>query len=162
MSDQVLKLIPADKNFIPYRDAAEKARVLMESFFPDGEQAEVAFSEVVKFIDGGQNLERIKCPVCNMVTEMDPFKENDAGMTWWYELNDTLATHPDTDDLSIRMPCCHEQVLLQSIDFYGAVGFSKFELCIWNPNTGSGVNASQLEILENLLGCRLQQIWAHY
>ncbi len=34
MSDQVLKLIPNDKNYLPDREAAEKARIMLEEFFP--------------------------------------------------------------------------------------------------------------------------------
>ena len=96
MSDQVLKLIPEDKNFLPDKDMAEKARVVLEDYFPDGEQAEIEFSDTVKFIDGGENLERITCPLCNKTTEINPFQENDIGAAWWYELDETLSGNPDS------------------------------------------------------------------
>lgn len=104
MSDQVLKLIPADKNFLPDKEAAEKARALLEDFFPDGEQADIEFSASIRFIDGGQSLERITCPLCNKSTEINPFQKNDVGTAWWYELDETLSGNPDLNALQVK---CH-------------------------------------------------------
>lgn len=162
MSDQVLKLIPEDKNFLPDKDMAEKARVVLEDYFPDGEQAEIEFSDTVKFIDGGENLERITCPLCNKTTEINPFQENDIGAAWWYELDETLSGNPDLNALQVKMPCCGQLSEIQDIDFSGAAGFSKFELCIWNPYSENGISEEQLSDLEKFLGCKLKQIWAQY
>ena len=162
MSDQVLKLIPEDKNFLPDREPAEKARTLLEDFFPDGEQAEIAFSDSVKFIDGGENLERITCALCNKTTEINPFQENDVGAAWWYALDATLSGMPDLNSLEVKMPCCGQLNKVQDIDFAGAAGFSKFELCIWNPHSANGISEAQVSELQKLLNCKLKQIWAHY
>jgi len=162
MSDQVLKLIPEDKDFLPDQGSAEKARELLENFFPDGEQAEVEFSESLKFIDGGSNLEKITCSMCNETTDINPFQENDLGTTWWYELDDVLASSPDLNTLSIKMPCCGASSPVQKVDFCGAAGFSKFELCIWNPYANNGISEAQVSKIESLLGCKIKQIWAHY
>jgi len=162
MSDQVLKLIPEDKNFLPDSEAAEKASALLEDFFPDGEQAEIEFSDSVKFIDGGENLERIICSFCNKTTEINSFQENDVGTAWWYEVDEILSGNPDLNTLEVKMPCCSQLSKIQDIDFSGAAGFSKFELCIWNPYSDNGISEEQLSELENLLGCKLRQIWAHY
>ena len=162
MSDQVLKLIPEDKDYLPSREAAESARVLLEEFFPDGEQAEAEFSESLKFIDGGASLERIRCPLCDKTTEINPFQENDVGTAWWYELDKTLSASPDLNALQVAMPCCKQSASIQYVDFSGAAGFSKFELCIWNPYAEKGISEEQVSKLEHLLGCKLKQIWAHY
>lgn len=162
MSDQVLKLIPEDKDFLPDKSSAEKARELLEDFFPDGEQTEVEFSESVRFIDSGENLERIACSLCNKTTEINPFQENDAGTAWWYGTDEALSGAPDLNMLNVKMPCCGHSSPVQDIDFCGAAGFSKFELCIWNPYAENGISEEQVSELENLLGCKLKQIWAHY
>ena len=162
MAAQVLKLIPEDKNYLPDRASAEKARALLEDFFPDGEQAEIAFSDSVKFIDGGENLERITCALCKKTIEINPFEENDVGTAWWYALDETLSGMPDLNSLDVKMPCCGQMNKIQDIDFAGAAGFSKFELWIWNPNSAIGISEEQVSKLEKLLGCKLKQIWAHY
>ena len=162
MSDQVLKLIPEDKDYLPDREAAETARTLLEDFFPDGEQAETEFSDSLKFIDGGASLEQVSCPLCKKTTEINPLQENDVGTEWWYELDKTLSDSPDLNALSVRMPCCGNSASIQDVDFSGAAGFSKFELCIWNPYAENGISEEQVSELENLLGCKLKQIWAHY
>lgn len=162
MSDQVLKLIPEDKDYLPDREAAEKARSLLESFFPDGEQAETEFSDSLRLIDGGSSLERVTCPLCNETTEINPYQENDAGTEWWYGLDKTLSDSPDLTALRVKMPCCQQAASVLEIDFSGAAGFSKFELCIWNPYAENGISEEQVSELEALLGCKLKKIWAHY
>ena len=162
MSDEVLKLIPKDKDYLPSFELAERARLFIEDCFPDGEQAEIELSETVKFIDSGGNLERIKCPICNETTEINPFQENDAGTSWWYALDEILSASPDLDSLKVKMPCCGKSDLLQSVDFMGFAGFSKFELCIWNPYADSNTLKEQVSQVEALLNCKLKLIWAKY
>ena len=162
MSDEVLKLIPEDKDFLPSIESAERARRFLEDCFPDGEQAEIELSETVQFIDSGENLERIKCPICSESTEINPFQENDAGTNWWYALDESLSLSPDLNSLNIIMPCCGKQALLQSVDFMGFAGFSKFELCIWNPYANSNTLNEQVSQVEDLLNCKLKIIWAKY
>ena len=156
MSDRVLKLIPEDKEFLPDENAAEEARELLEDFFPDGEQAELAFSDYVMFIDGGENQESVACSKCG---ENIDVSESD----WWFNLSDMLSSATtDTNLLDTEMPCCLKPSLIQEIGFGDAAGFSKFELCIWNPYPELGVSKNQLGMLESKLGCKLKQIWAHY
>jgi hypothetical protein len=162
MSDDVLKLIPEAREFLPPREAAEKARILLEDFFPDGEQAEVEFSETLQFRDGGQNIEKVRCPSCQKTTDIDPFRVNDIGTAWWYEFDDALSGATDLRKLSVKMPCCGKAASVQDIDFGNAADFSRFELCIWNPSAENGISAEQVAIIEELLGCKLKQIWAHY
>ncbi|ENM0969188.1 hypothetical protein AB6R08_004469 [Vibrio parahaemolyticus] len=162
MSDQVLKLVPKDKYFVPEINSAEKARELLEVFFPDGEQAEVEFSDSVKFIDSGSNLEKITCSLCCKSMEINPFQENDIGAEWWYELDETLSSSPDLQTLNVKMPCCGKYAAIQSVDFCGSASFSMFELCIWNPYSDDGISKVQLSELEGILGCELKQIWACY
>lgn len=160
MSDDVLKLIPEDQDFVPNREAAEHVRTLLEAFFPDGEQAEIEISDTLQFRDGGASLEKVVCPLCRKTTEINPFQENDVGSAWWYTLDETLADSPDLNTLEVAMPCCGATSPIQDIDFSGAAGFSKFELCIWNPC--ADISEGQVSELEDLLGCRLKRIWAHY
>jgi hypothetical protein len=64
MSDDVLKLIPADPHFVP-SDAAKKAAVAaLEKLLPEGERCRTEDFGRVTFIDQGENLESILCPAC--------------------------------------------------------------------------------------------------
>jgi len=159
MSEEVLKLIPEDKSYIPDEGQAEKARVLLEDFFPDGEQAEIQFSEHLMFIDGGENTVKVGCSIC--ATESD--LNDEVNTEWWCKLDaQTSPEDANIEAIEVAMPCCNKSTSIQNIDYFGSVGFAKFELCIWNPYADDGISDQQIKQLETLLGCKLKQVWAHY
>jgi hypothetical protein len=159
MSEEVLKLIPEDKNYIPDEGKAEEARVLLEDFFPDGEQAEIKYSDQLMFIDGGENTVKIGCPLCNSVNDLS----EDTNAEWWNKLDtQTSSDDANIETFEVEMPCCNKPTLIQKINYFGSAGFAKFELCIWNPYADDGISEQQIKQLESLLGCKLIEIWAHY
>ncbi|MGI9235560.1 MAG: hypothetical protein ACR2RD_18155 [Woeseiaceae bacterium] len=161
MSDDVLKIIPSDCQFVPDAGTHTKAVQLLESMLPDGEMCEVESFDNVEFIDAGSNLEAILCPACGDRFELDPFTEGDAGMTWWYKVQDSMMGIT-VEDLQTTMPCCNASIPFTTLSFDWAAGFARFELSIWNPNISRTLNEEELTKLERTLGCELRQVRAHY
>ena len=124
MSDHVLKLTPKDKNYLPDRDAAEKARLMLEGFFPYGEQAEISFSENLRFIDAGAYTEKFKCPLCTATTDIDPLSDNPI-RDWWWQLSEKLSEDLDINNFSVKMPCCENLAPILNIDFFNGGVFCK-------------------------------------
>lgn len=149
MSDSVLKLIPASPKCVPDHEALKVASHLLASFFPEAEEATFESTERVRFIDPGQNLERITCPVCG----------GEIDMAWWQKaMSAAYQTH--FSDLAIELPCCSATSSLNELQYDWPAGFARFVLEVRNPN--GGVQDTQLEQLEMILGCTLREIWAHY
>jgi hypothetical protein len=149
MSDTVLKLIPASPKCVPDDEALNVATHLLASFFPEAEEATFESAEQVRFIDPGQNLEEIMCPVCG----------DEIDMSWWQKaMSAAYQTH--FSDLSIRLPCCNATSSLNDLLYDSPAGFARFELIVRNPN--GRVEDAQLEQLEMVLGCTLREVWAHY
>jgi hypothetical protein len=64
MSDTILRVFPVDPEFVP--DPAAAARVVEDArqlFWGRWVDVETETSKEVVFVDNGQNLERIKCPL---------------------------------------------------------------------------------------------------
>lgn len=149
MSDNVLKLIPTSVQCAADSVALKKAVNVLASFFP--EAAEVGFesTEQVRFIDPGENLEKIFCPICS----------NEIDVEWWQEAMST-AHQRHFSDLSIELPCCGAASSLNDLIYHWPAGFARFVLTVRDPN--AGVDRRQLESLEAIVGCTLREIWAHY
>ena len=86
MSDDVLSLIPIDKEYVPSAAAREKAAALRQELLGDGEMCEAKVFDQLNFIDQGENCEAALCPPCGRRLEIDHSTENDPGLTWWLEM----------------------------------------------------------------------------
>jgi hypothetical protein len=161
MSDDVLKLIPADPHFMP-PDAAQKAAVAaLEKLLPEGERCRTEDFGPVTFIDQGENLESVLCPACGTKLSLYGTPESESNCNWWHSLVDELEDG-ELEGVSGPMPCCGSTVQLTSLQFHWPGGFARFELCIWNPGTGDNLTPSQVAEFEAILGCKLLQVRAHY
>jgi hypothetical protein len=157
MSDDVLKLIPADPHFLPAIGAQKVAISALEKLLPEGEMCEAEDYGYVTFIDPGENLEAILCPACDAQLKLYGTPEAAENYNWWHSIVDELADG-EFEGVSGEMPCCKKTVPLTSLKFNWPGGFARFELWIWNP--GIGENLTQE--FEAMLGCNLLQIRAHY
>ncbi len=161
MSDDVLKIIPADSRFIPSSNTHDRAVTLLEEMLPDGEMCEAKSFETLQFIDAGENHEAVICPACGARLALNSFQENDPAMDWWFETQDAMQNLP-IETIQTTMRCCNAVVPLTSVHFDWPAGFAHFELCIWNPNIDRNLNDSEMAKLEAVLGCKLRQVRAHY
>jgi len=149
VSTTILKLIPHAPDYLPIKTAQEKASTWLSSIFPDSSRIEVNSWDEVKFVDPGENFEHILCSFCNENLKLD----------WWHKVMD-LACEDDFKNLEVQVPCCHSIVSLNELDYVWAAGFARFVLEIFEPN--STLSSESLSLLEQLLECRLRQIWARY
>lgn len=166
MSDHMLKLIPAERGFVPKRSTHERAIRKLQEFTPDGEEVEVRVYPHLEFIDQGENLEAILCPACKRRLEIN-HSDDDPIDDWWYAVNDAADVHHGEDVFELnpravcRMPCCQAKVKFIDLEFDLPGGFSKFALTAFNPEIDD-LTATQLRELETILGCSLKVIWAYY
>jgi hypothetical protein len=149
MSENVLKLIPIWPHYVPNAAAVRTASNLLAQFFPEAEETASRLTDKVRFVDQGENWERVLCPVCG--SKLD---EN-----WWQEAVDTAYITGFTD-LYVDVPCCGARLSLNDLEYVWPAGFARFALEIRNPL--ADLNKEQLLALEQILGCGIRKVWAHY
>jgi hypothetical protein len=155
MSDHVLKVIPADRRYLPARETHAPALKLLQELAPG--EGEVRSSEKLMYIDAGEALEKIVCPRCR--SALDVYKEP---VSEWYSQIDEELTQNDVESLNVVTPCCNASVPFSELEFEDG-GIARFEIVIWNPDLPEyRVPASSMAELETVLGCSLKQVWAHY
>jgi hypothetical protein len=149
MSVDTLKLIPVLPEYVPGDAMLRRACDLLESFFPGAKKTSCETTAEVRFIDQGQNWERVICPVCE--TELEP--------QWWAQAMDR-AHQAGFADLRVNLPCCGAVSSLNDLQYELPAGFARVVLSVRDPDRD--IDDKQLETLENVLGCKLRKIWARY
>jgi hypothetical protein len=129
MSDHVLKIIPTDRRYVPAREVHERALKLLQELAPG--EGEIKASDKLMYIDAGEALERIVCPLCR--SALDRYKES---ISEWYSRIDEELTEKDVESLNVITPCCNASVPFQELGFEDG-GIARFELVIWNPDLRS-------------------------
>jgi hypothetical protein len=168
VSDTYLKLIPGDSSFVPeprrHQLAIDKLRMLA----PDGEDAEARVYDRVEFIDQGEYLEAVICPLCDSRLEVDYFSEDDPIRAWWdnamieADLTRGAGTFKLNDQCTLEMPCCRRTAKFTYLRFDSSAGFARFELAMLNPDIERPLPEEHMRELEAILGCKLVQVWARY
>jgi hypothetical protein len=147
MSDDILKIIPQDPNFVPDRAAISAAeRFLRQSgFILDAH----VLSNDIEFVDCGGNLESISCPFCGHQLESE----------WWREAMDH-SYESRFKNRTLLLPCCNQESTLDKLTYHWPMGFARFVIRLRNPvEAWTQENIAQLE---TLLKTPLKEIWAHY
>jgi hypothetical protein len=154
MSDNVLKLIPKDCNFIPDLSLHDSAADLLHKLLPDGEMWQAETYDGIQFIDQGSNFNDIICPCCHKRSNLADLYD------WWEDISSEFSDV--SCDPKIEMPCCDNKAKVTELGFDWPAGFARFELSIWNPETTRPLSPQIMKKLEEHLGCELVEIWAHY
>lgn len=149
MSSNVLKLIPSSPDFLPPESAQIKAIELLKVFFSSTVDVATETTTQVRFIDAGSNWGRISCPSCGLEIDEE---------AWQRAMDSAYST--DFDDLSITVSCCGSTLSLNELDYAWPVGFARFVISIRDPK--KKLDGETLHLLEQLLGCQLREIQAHY
>ena len=161
MSDTVLRFIPSDPAYVPPEHIHQKAVALLEELMPEGEMCEAEVYHHITFIEQAENLESVICPNCKKIIKVFGLQQNEEIVEWMYNLLDQSNDMP-ADEMKAKMPCCGQVVPFMSLTFDWPAGFARFELSIWNPEIERPVEKKVIIQLEELLGCSLIEIWAHY
>lgn len=149
MPDNWIQLIPSDPDYVPPREAHLPAATLLKEFAPEADEVNVEVTDHVHFVDPGDNWEGVRCPKCGADIE-DP---------WWMDVMDD-AHEDGFVDLWVEMPCCGGEASLNDLYYVWPAGFAQFVLGAMNPNVPE-LTFAQLSQLEQLLGCRLRQVFQH-
>jgi len=150
MSDFFLSLIPEDPTYVPSAEAQAQAVAALRARLPPPSQVEARVFDEVTFIDPGSNFEKVLCPACD-----EDITEHWAG---WMD----AAFEAEFSNLSLTMPCCERVTNLNALRYIWPAGFARFSLCAMNPNIGGVLAAKDVSALEDGLGCKLRQVYAHY
>ena len=149
MSDNWLILIPTPPEYVPSKDARERAIALFRRIAPDGHEIEVELSKRPRLIGRGTNLERIICPSC----------QRELAIDWW---SDWMSQEEELGcPLNpAALPCCGSVHSLADLVYDWPQGFSRFSIGAMNPNIQDLPRTVQREF-EAIMGCSVQKIWRH-
>lgn len=149
MSDNILKIISTNPDFIPNRQTQKTVEEFLSKviFFPG--EASISVTDFVRFIDQGANFENLYCPIC----------AEELGMEWW-QLQMDIAFQSEFSDLSVSLPCCHNMTSLNDLKYELSAGFARFLIEIRYPP--KNIEEILQPQLEEILGTPLRLIWAHY
>lgn len=161
MSSDYLKLVPADPHYVPDQAAQEKAIAALEALLPEGSECEAQDFGHVAFIDQGENIEAIICPVCSNRLALYDSPDAPTIQEWWYSIMDQVEDG-SADGITVALPCCSHSVPLTTLRFDWPAAFARFELSILDPGIGENLSKEQLAQFEKILGCELIQVRAHY
>lgn len=149
MSENILKFIPTDPNYIPDMVAQKMARDMLMSFAPQADGVTANVTDKVQFVDQGGNFEQVSCPICGA----------NLSMSWWSQVMNE-AHQVGFSDLLVTTPCCKSACSLNDLRYDWPAGFARFVLAARNPN--SDLDDGKIHTLEGILACGLRKIWAHY
>jgi len=150
MSDNWIILIPEDARKIPDLENQRQAVSRFRELAPTADKVEVKISEPIRFVDCGENFEKILCPNCGAGLEI----------VWWQERMDEDYDGSGFRLKSFTVPCCGSACALNELVYQGSQGFARFSLEAMNPNIGEMPKA-ELGSLETRLGCSLKVIYRH-
>lgn len=146
MSDNYLRLIPSNPEFLPTKEATQRAIIALKSCLASAENVVTKQSPQIEFVDPGENFEGVFCPRCSAeLTEVWP--------GWMDQITATAQ---------VTSPCCQATSSLNDLHYHWPAGFSQFRLEAMNPDPCTWLPGKVLEELEQILGCPLRQILARY
>jgi hypothetical protein len=155
MSDDFLRIIPTDQNYVPDSGQQQHALELLKALCPGADEYEATTYDELTFLDQGENCEAVLCPSCAArLHTLD-----DDG--WWLERQEE-AFRSSIADMRVTMPCCSNNIAFTSLQFDWPAGFAHFELSVRNPSLDDiYLPPKELKKLQDALNCRLTQIRAH-
>lgn len=148
MSDLVIKLIAKDPEFVPNETKLEKLKEWVTQNVRN-EKTEYILTDEVRFIDQGENFEKVNCPFCTSNIDLD----------WWSEAMDR-ASETSFHNLSVVTACCKKNTSLNELKYKWDAGFSRFSIEVMNPKDELAVE--HLEYLGELLSCQIRKVVAYY
>ena len=148
MSDNWVILIPTDPEFVPDVLARRQACEELTRRLPAAYRIDDDLTDDVRFIHQGANFESVSCPSCG----------EELTLEWWQgAMNAAHAGH--FRDLRATPPCCNVPTSLNDLRYDWPAGFARFEIDI--KGGVEGVEASDMSVVEGILGCKLRLVWRH-
>lgn len=149
MSDDYLRLVPADPTWQPSEETAQRCAELLRSFYPSADEISAEFPGAIAFFDSGSNLGNIYCPACGQSVQ-----------AWWPDAMDR-AYETAFQNLAVRTPCCGAETSLNDLRYDWPSAFGRFALEIRNPGLPTVPGEQRHAALEDCLGTSLRIVWCH-
>lgn len=150
MSEHYIKLISKNPRFVPAADRLEKAKLRFTQFLPDAQEIQAFVSDEIKFVDQGENFERVSCPKCGSELE-----------TLWWQQAMEKSWESKFQQMEVITPCCQSGTTLNDLDYQFPAGFARCQLSARDANQKE-ISPDQKSELEQILGTPLHQILVHY
>ena len=151
MSENVLRLIPQDPDFVPSEQASRNAKGLFEHLVQDATEICASTEDCVQFFDGGECFESVRCPACGHDVQ-----------EWWPTAMDDAWEGEGFGSLEVLTPCCDTATSLNLLRYEGEQGFARFALEARDPGLAAPLSPAEVQQVEAELGCRMRQIVARY
>ena len=157
MANFAISILPADPHLMPSDEAAKRARLILEKYFPYPRDSEVDVERFPEphFFRAGEDCDRFVCPAC--ATEVRSADEDDE----WYDRLDAAENAPNALEHRVEMPCCKKQVLLSDISFDSRLGLTaaiaRFRVSLRDIDPDD-VKDTLLRDMQEALGCKAIQL----
>ena len=138
MSDNLLKIIPTNPNFVPDQSNQDRAKKFLKGIFKNV-NVEITTTAEIEFVKQGSNFENVTCNYCGKEIDMD---------IWQHAMDIAHKNH--FNNLSFETPCCHKSTSLNDLNYNSPAGFAKFQITISNPD--QDIEITQVHELEKILG----------
>lgn len=148
MSDNYLRLIPVEPDYVPSSEGIDQAVDVLSNAI-HARPSRVVVEPSIRFVDPGSNLQSITCRCCG--TGLD--------FGWWGEAMRQAAENGFVD-LNIETPCCGRLISLDELHYDEPAGFARFIVEYRNPQ--GDVSDDTLRDAGALLGVQLRRVWGHY
>src|SRR5262245_66646985 len=90
MSMSVLKIIPADQEYVPSPEQQANAVAVFREIMGDGE-IEARVYEDLESIDAGEYCGYVLCPSCGNRIAINPFEGTDLAQDWYSDLDQAIT-----------------------------------------------------------------------
>lgn len=147
MSDYFTKIVPAD----PFYRVSDEVKIKVTDYLAAAVKADMIEANIYDapaFIDCGDNLEKINCPVCG----------DEISIDWWGEAMEK-AYMSEFHDLEIKTPCCNSLTSLNDLKYYFPCAFACSEFVVMNPE--KDIDKSIISEVEKILKLSVCIIKAH-
>lgn len=150
MADNILRIVPRDPSFRPSEDAEADLGQVIGTIIPHHDSIEFKRHDGVRFVDCGENFQRVVCPQCGADLTAD-----------WSNWMD-LSYRSSFQDREVDVPCCGEKIDLNDLRYQWPMAFASWSVEVLNPDPATFVPAHDQVLIEAALQTPVRQILARY
>ncbi len=146
MSDSIVSFVSTDPFWTIAESTGTDAIQLLLSLLPGCDDVKLESHDHPRFVDAGENFERVHCPVCSTLIPM----------TDWEMLMQKAWTSKFMS-LDCRAPCCGATVSLNELEYLWPQAFASTVLWVRNPRRP--IPPGTTARLRKILGTQLRVIY---
>jgi hypothetical protein len=162
VSDNWLRIIPTEPEWVPPVEARFAALETFRRLVPNAEEVEELVYDSVEFIDQGANFEKASCPRCGAVLSTVAPDVHDHDGDWLWATFDAGYDRQSERFTTLRAttPCCRVEVSLNDLIWDWPAGFARYELSAMNPDRDR-LSLEEVAQLQAAMGHPVREIWQH-